>query len=159
MQITKRCILFDMESHYTNFLHYRNFINKNFSNAHFQNVPIPHLNTHKKLKVLHQHNLHTGVLEFLYILCPQVTFLHPQCGGYKHNIVKSVAKSSQWVRPSTYKPPRNLDSLGPPPENIDYSSMYRSFPEDGFDFTITVFYDELFLRVFHLSPLQFNSQS
>jgi len=76
----------------------------------------------------------------------RVTFLHPQCTGYKHNIVKTVSKSSQSVRPSTYTPPKNVDSIGAPPANIDYSNMYRSFPEDGFDFTIMVFYDELFLE-------------
>jgi hypothetical protein len=76
----------------------------------------------------------------------RVTFLHPQCTGSKHNIVKTVSKSSQSVRPSTYKPPKSVDSIGAPPANVDYSNMYRSFPEDGFDFTIMIFYDELFLE-------------
>ena len=38
------------------------------------------------------------------------------------------------------------DGLPMPPSNVSYAAMGSTFPPDGFDFTIMVYYDELFLE-------------
>ena len=76
-----------------------------------------------------------------------MTFVLPgKCKGPYHNIRKHASppsKKKNFNRGTLFE---EDDGLQMPPSNISYNMMGASFPPDGFDFTVMVYYDELFLE-------------